>query len=161
VGAHRQPTRRRARSSLRALARGARHTRGWRPLPPRRARASLERPRLAPPAPLNTLPRSRAQSGIDVSDELLALYEEVKLRHKHKYFIFSLKQTGAEGNKTVWGWQIDHKSDAVPDDKNLEAFAEVVKQLPADEARFVVFDFTETKADGRMIKKLLLIKWCV
>ena len=81
--------------------------------------------------------------------------------HKHKYFIFSLKQTGTEGNKTTWGWEINAKSEHVPDDKNLEAFTEVVKQLPADEARFVVFDFTETKSDGRMIKKLLLIKWCV
>ena len=106
-------------------------------------------------------PRAPPQSGIDISDELLALYEEVKLRHKHKYFIFSLKQTGLEGNKTVWGWEINAKADPVTDDKNVEAFAEVVKQLPADEARFVVFDFVDTKADGRQIKKLVLIKWCV
>jgi hypothetical protein len=32
--------------------------------------------------------------------------------------------------------------------------------LPEDAARFVVFDFTEVKADGRQIKKLVLIKWC-
>ena len=37
---------------------------------------------------------SRAQSGIDISDEILSLFEDVKLRHKHKYFIFSLKNTG-------------------------------------------------------------------
>jgi hypothetical protein len=37
---------------------------------------------------------SRAQSGIDISEELLALFEDVKLRHKHKYFVFSLKPTG-------------------------------------------------------------------
>lgn len=103
----------------------------------------------------------RLQSGIDISDELLGLYEEVKLRHKHKYFIFSLKQMGSEGNKTVWGWEINHKSEPVSDDKNIEAFSEVVKQLPTDEARFVVFDFVDTKADGRQIKKLVLIKWCV
>jgi cofilin len=36
----------------------------------------------------------------------------------------------------------------------------MVKSLPADDARFIVFDFTETKDDGRQIKKLLLIKWC-
>ena len=34
------------------------------------------------------------QSGIDISEELLALFEDVKLRHKHKYFVFSLKPTG-------------------------------------------------------------------
>jgi hypothetical protein len=33
--------------------------------------------------------------------------------------------------------------------------------LPADDACFVVFDFNETKSDGRLIKKLVLVKWCV
>lgn len=46
------------------------------------------------------------------------------------------------------------------DDKNLVAFQELIKSLPTDEARFIVFDFADTKADGRQIKKLLLIKWC-
>ena len=32
--------------------------------------------------------------------------------------------------------------------------------LPADEARFVVFDFADVRPDGRQIKKLVLVKWC-
>lgn len=99
------------------------------------------------------------QSGIDVSDELLALYEEVKLRHKFKYFVFSLTKTGQVGVKATYDWAIDAKVDPVPDDQNKEAFAAMVKSLPADDARFIVFDFTDTKPDGRQIKKLLLIKW--
>ena len=106
------------------------------------------------------LPRA-LQANIDLSDEIFATYEDVKLRHKHKYFIFSLEQTGVEAGKSVWAWKINSKSEPMADDKNAEAFASVVKQLPADEHRFVVFDFTESKADGRQIKKLLLIKWCV
>jgi hypothetical protein len=47
---------------------------------------------LPPPLALSSV--SRAQSGIDISEELLALFEDVKLRHKHKYFVFSLKPTG-------------------------------------------------------------------
>jgi hypothetical protein len=111
-----------------------------------------------PPSPPPPAPR-RAQSGIDVSDELLSLYEEVKLRHKHKYFVFSLKQTGGSATKTTWDWEINTKADHVSDDKNLEAYQEMVKSLPTDEARFIIFDFSETKTDGRQIKKLLLIKW--
>ncbi len=61
--------------------------------------------------------------------------------------------------KSTYDWQIDFKSEPVADEKNKDAFAELVKSLPSDEARFVVFDFTETKDDGRQIKKLVLIKW--
>lgn len=100
------------------------------------------------------------QSGITVSDELLSLFEEVKLRHKHKYFIFSLKQTGAVGTKTTFDWSIDFKADPVADAENKAAFDAMVGKLPTDEARFVVFDFADVKADGRQIKKLVLIKWC-
>lgn len=101
------------------------------------------------------------QSGIAVSDELLSLYEDIKLRHKNKFVIFSLKQTGTVAGKAAFDWSIDHKADPVSDDKNREAFEEMIKLLPADEARFVVFDFADVKADGRQIKKLVLIKWCV
>ena len=45
--------------------------------------------------------------------------------------------------------------------KNADAFRALVSELPADDHRFVVFDFTDTKADGRQIAKLVLIKWCV
>ncbi len=48
---------------------------------------------LPSPSPRSFL-RLPAQSGIDISEELLALFEDVKLRHKHKYFVFSLKPTG-------------------------------------------------------------------
>ncbi len=51
------------------------------------------------------------------------------------------------------------KSGPMPDDQNQSAFLALVKSLPEDDARFVVFDFTESKADGRQIKKLVLIKW--
>ena len=101
------------------------------------------------------------QSGISVSDELLGLYEEIKLRHKHKYVIFSLKPSGSVGGKASFDWSIDFKAEPVPDDKNKDAFTEMVGKLPADEARFVVFDFADVKADGRQIKKLVLIKWYV
>jgi cofilin len=112
----------------------------------------------ASPLPIPLPPR--AQSGIDVSDELITLYEDVKLRKKHKYFVFSLKKTGQVGVKATFDWSIDHKAEPASDDKNKDSFIELVKNLPTDDARFVVFDFTETKDDGRQIKKLILIKWC-
>ena len=135
------------------------------PGPSQAAEPSPRRPTHPPPRPPSSPPRaphtrppprpsSPPQSGIDVSDELITLYEDVKLRHKHKYFIFSLKQVGTEAGKTVWGWEVNFKSEPVADAANAEAFAAVVKAMPADESRFVVFDFTESKADGRQIKKV-------
>lgn len=49
------------------------------------------------------------QSGIDISEELLGLFEEVKLRHKHKFIIFSLKQTGK-----VRGWPQNRRAGRLP-----------------------------------------------
>ena len=79
---------------------------------------------------------------------------------KFKYFTFSLQKTGQVGVKVTFDWRIDGKADPSPDSENKNAFLEMVKSLPSDDARFIVFDFTETKDDGRQIKKLLLIKWC-
>ena len=127
---------------------------------------SLARP--AHPAPLaQYLPRccprspSPAQSGIDVSDELLALYDQVKLKKAHKFIVFALAKTGTAAGKDVYGWNILERSGPQPDENNQAAFVGLVKSLPEAEARFVVFDFTESKADGRQVKKLVLIKWCV
>jgi hypothetical protein len=46
-----------------------------------------------------------------VSDELLALFEQVKLRNAHKYIIFSLKKLDAKN----FDWQIDHRADPCAD----------------------------------------------
>jgi hypothetical protein len=40
-------------------------------------------------------------------------------------------------------------------------FEEMLTFLPEAEPCFVVFDFHEAAVDGRIIKKLALIKWCV
>jgi hypothetical protein len=53
----------------------------------------------------------------------------------------------------VFGWSIKERADPSPDDQNAEIFKQMVKALPENEPRFVVFDFTETKPDGRQIKK--------
>lgn len=56
--------------------------------------------------PCLCLCRARAQSGISVSDALLELYEQVKLRKAHKFVVFSLKKTDTTGR--TYEWQIDY-----------------------------------------------------
>ena len=94
-----------------------------------------------------------------LSDEILGLYESVKLKKAFKYFIFALKETGKVGVTTTYDWEIVHKADAVADSENKAAFDDMVKRCNADKPQFIVFDFADTKADGRQIKKLVLIKW--
>ena len=129
------------------------------PRPPPRSLSEFFRLRHAALTPSPPLSLPRQATGISISDELLSLYEEVKLRHKHKYFSFSLQKTGQVGVKVTYDWRIDSKAEPSPDSENKSAFAAMIKDLPTDDARFIVFDFTESKDDGRQIKKLLLIKW--
>ena len=51
------------------------------------------------------------QSGISVSDELLALFETVKMASAHKYIIFSLKKVDAK----TFDWSIDYRSEPCAD----------------------------------------------
>lgn len=54
---------------------------------------------------------ARPQSGITVSDELIALYESVKIRKTHKYILFSLQKADAAGKS--YNWSIDVTADPV------------------------------------------------
>jgi hypothetical protein len=40
-------------------------------------------------------------------------------------------------------------------------FEEMLTLLPEADPCFVVFDFHDSTPDGRVVKKLALIKWCV
>lgn len=99
------------------------------------------------------------QSGISVSDELLSVYESMKLRNTNKYIRFSLTKTDAAGK--TYDWSIDEQADPCDDvAKNQEQFNAMLAALPEDSPAFIVFDFCFNKPDGRLVKKLLLIKWC-
>jgi hypothetical protein len=43
---------------------------------------------------------------------------------------------------------------------NQEAWEELLAKLPADAGVFTLFDFREKASDGRIIDKLVLLKWC-
>jgi len=83
----------------------------------------------------------------------LALYDQLKIKKAYKFITFTLAKTGTAAGKDVYGWNIIEKGGPQPDDANEANFKALVKSLPEGEPRFVVYDFTETKADGRLIKK--------
>ena len=83
----------------------------------------------------------------------MALYDQLKIKKAYKHISFTLAKTGTAAGKDVYGWTILEKGDPQPDDANEANFKAMVKSLPEGEPRFVVYDFTETKADDRLIKK--------
>lgn len=101
------------------------------------------------------------QSGIAVSDALLSTFEDVKLRQKHKYMVFTLEKVGTQGSKSTWDWKVLETPAAGEEGDNQAKWEEMCTKLPEDQARFVIFDFNDTKDDGRLVKKLVLIKWYV
>lgn len=96
-----------------------------------------------------------------VSDELLALYESVKIKKAHKFIAFSLKEDAEKSTKVskVYNWSIDERAPPTPDEDNKKDFATLVGLCKPDAPSFFIFDFAETKSDGRQIKKLVLIKY--
>lgn len=53
------------------------------------------------------------------------------------------------------------RTGTVSGDDNAGAWKEMVAGLPADAGRFVLFDWRAKASDGRILAKVLLVKWCV
>jgi hypothetical protein len=47
-----------------------------------------------------------SQSGISVPDEILTLFESVKIKKAHKYIVFTLEKTGEVAGKSTFGYVI-------------------------------------------------------
>lgn len=130
-------------------------------------------------------------SGIAPSEELIALFTGMKLRGTHKTLVFSLVPGGldAAGKKT-WTWHIDGTEGAegkggattittttttpgsspsrapapsrgVGGDANQQVWEDMVSALPPSDGRFVLHDWRAKASDGRLIAKLVLVKWFV
>lgn len=53
------------------------------------------------------------------------------------------------------------RAGTVSSDDNAGAWKEMVAHLPEGEGRFVLFDWRAKAPDGRILAKVLLVKWCV
>jgi hypothetical protein len=84
----------------------------------------------------------------------------MRLRRKHKYVVFALKQTGVASGKAVWDWEVKEKVPPSAADDNMSAWKALSASLPKDEGRFALFDWTAKASDGRNVQKLILVKFC-
>ena len=84
-------------------------------------------------------------SGVQVSDDVINKYQELKLGHSLRYAFFKLNDNNTEVvvDKTA------------PPSASYEDF---VKALPANDCRYAVFDF-EYSEDGGQRNKILFVVW--
>jgi len=84
-------------------------------------------------------------SGVGVHDDVLARYQDLKLGHSLRYVLFRINDTAQE---------IVVDSSAPP----TASYSEFVKALPANDARYAVYDF-EYQFEGGQRNKILFVVW--
>ena len=84
-------------------------------------------------------------SGVGVDDSCLTAYDELKLKHLHKFIIYAL----SPDNKKIIVEQTAPASSSYDDFLNA---------LPQDDCRYAVYDFEYTK-DGGQRNKICFVAW--
>eukprot|EP00919_Chromeraceae_sp_WS-2016_P075340 GHVR01178234.1.p1 GENE.GHVR01178234.1~~GHVR01178234.1.p1 ORF type:complete len:172 (+),score=35.77 GHVR01178234.1:37-516(+) len=82
---------------------------------------------------------------IDVAEDVLKTYKEMKIRSKYSHLIFKM-----EG---------DNKLVIESEGAKEETYADFVGKLPPNECRFAVVDFPFNLPDGRKQSKLVFFLW--
>ena len=96
---------------------------------------------------------SQSMSGIETDPEVTTLFNDMKLRHTHKYMTFKI-----ENKKRI---VVDLKGDprkTASKEEDKEAFTELTGLLQ-QEPRYVLYDFGFTNKEGRQLEKLAFIFW--
>eukprot|EP00731_Ephydatia_muelleri_P027838 Em0019g711a len=96
-----------------------------------------------------------AMSGIEVDPSVVSLFNDMKIRHSHKFAVFRI-----EKKKTIvldFAADADETTDREGDKKR---FQEASALLKTAEPRYVLYDFRFTTKEGRLMNKLAFIFWC-
>ena len=90
-------------------------------------------------------------SGVAVSEAVVSLFEEMKIRHKTRYFIASINIDAGE---------IVIEKEVPMDDKDAkETYNSFLEELPEKEGRYAVYDFSYELKDGGQRSKLIFYVW--
>lgn len=84
-------------------------------------------------------------SGVGVNPACLEEFQDLKLRKKAKYLIFTLNKDNTE-------IVVDKKSDSA-------TYDDFINDLPETECRWAVYDFEFEKEDGGKRNKICFIAW--
>jgi hypothetical protein len=92
----------------------------------------------------NPLPQA---SGVTVNQECLEVFQELKLRKKHKYIIFGLNDAKTEIIKLK--------------ESRTQDYEDFLTDLPENECRWAVYDFEFQKEEGGLRNKIVFFHWYV
>mmetsp|Transcript_14262 Transcript_14262/g.19766 ORF Transcript_14262/g.19766 Transcript_14262/m.19766 type:complete len:139 (+) Transcript_14262:1498-1914(+) len=84
-------------------------------------------------------------SGIQVTDEVVNVYNEIKMGHKHKYALLRISDNLEE--------VIVEKTSNEPD------YATFVAELPKNDCRYAIYDLSFQSDDGGERSKILFVVW--
>ena len=96
---------------------------------------------------------SQSMSGIETDPAVTSLFNEMKLRHTHKYMTFKI-----ENKKKIVVDQLGDPKKTETKEEDKEAFQELADLL-TKEPRYTLYDFGFKNKEGRQIEKIAFIFW--
>ncbi|KAI8850838.1 hypothetical protein BC829DRAFT_374271 [Chytridium lagenaria] len=91
-------------------------------------------------------------SGVQVSNEVITLYEDLKLRRKYAFLVFKIEDSQIVPDLIYTAEQ----AEAAGTDATFQAF---VNRMPAEEGRYGVFDFEYDSGSDGIRNKLVFFLW--
>ena len=95
-------------------------------------------------------------SGVEISSEITTLFNDMKLKHTHKWATFKI----SDDKKRIEIDQVGDAKQTVTKEEDKEAFQELEAQLQ-EQPRYALYDFrfvSKSKSD-RVLEKLYFIVW--
>jgi cofilin len=86
------------------------------------------------------------ETGVKLHEEVVSEFNELKMKNTSQYLIYRLSDD--------FEWIILEKKG-----EKGESYQDMIKNLPTDLPRFVVYDYNLTTADGRKVRKLININY--
>eukprot|EP00053_Salpingoeca_punica_P003916 m.45988 g.45988 ORF g.45988 m.45988 type:complete len:142 (-) comp12494_c0_seq1:550-975(-) len=86
-------------------------------------------------------------SGIGIADACVEAFNEIKLKHQHKFVVFRV-------NNDLTQIIVDEK--AGPEAQ----YSDFISKLPRDDCRYAIYDFDYSLPDGGVRNKLIFVVWC-
>ena len=97
-------------------------------------------------------------SGIEVDAVIPELFNDIKMKHKHKWATFKI-----ENKKKIVVDQLGDPKTTETKEDDQKCFEDLKEVLVSDELkkepRYVLFDFGFTNEEGRKLQKLAFIFW--
>ena len=94
-----------------------------------------------------------SRSGIEIDDSCMTAFNNLKMGKNTRYASFKMS---SDLKKVLLEKEVPKSSGGSSESQ----YKEFVSQVPANDARYFIYDFEFTNADGDVRNKVALILWC-